>query len=125
MNPKIIKEIGASSLLIGLIQMTLTFGAGFFVALLLGFGINACVYIGIALAFSSTIIITKLFSSASSNFSLFFSNIFLTSISVFASLTILFILTTERGFLNVSSGKPFLFSYNRLFLLQIFPYNLL
>lgn len=63
MNPKIIKEIGVSSLLIGLVQMSLTFGIGFLVSSkLLGFNIVTSAYIGIALAFSSTIIILKLLS---------------------------------------------------------------
>ena len=63
LNPKVIKEIGTSSLLIGLGQMILTFGLGFIVSnLLLGFTVITSVYIGIALAFSSTIIVMKLLS---------------------------------------------------------------
>jgi Kef-type K+ transport system membrane component KefB/Trk K+ transport system NAD-binding subunit len=63
LNPKTIKEIGVSSLLIGLIQIIVTFGVSFLVAFkLLGFGIVASAYIGIALSFSSTILIMKLLS---------------------------------------------------------------
>jgi Kef-type K+ transport system membrane component KefB/voltage-gated potassium channel Kch len=63
LNPKIIKEIGFSSLFVGLIQIILTFGVGFLVSsTLFGFGWVASAYIGIALAFSSTIIIMKLLS---------------------------------------------------------------
>jgi len=63
MNPKVIKEIGTASLLIGLVQIILTFGFGFLVAFkLLGFNVITSSYIGIALAFSSTIIIMKLLS---------------------------------------------------------------
>lgn len=63
LNPKVIKEIGGSSLFVGLAQIILTFGVSFLVAYqLLGFSIVASVYIGIALAFSSTIIIMKLLS---------------------------------------------------------------
>ena len=62
LNPKVIKEIGTSSLLIGLGQMILTFGLGFGVSLLLGFSSVTGIYIGIALAFSSTIITMKLLS---------------------------------------------------------------
>ncbi len=63
MNPKVIKEIGTSSLLIGIIQMAVTFGIGFLVAfVLLHFSLVASIYIGIALAFSSTIIIMKILS---------------------------------------------------------------
>jgi Kef-type K+ transport system membrane component KefB/Trk K+ transport system NAD-binding subunit len=63
LNPKIIKEIGTSSLLIGSAQIILTFILGFLVSLkLFGFDIIASFYVGIALAFSSTIIIMKLLS---------------------------------------------------------------
>jgi len=63
LNPKVIKEIGTSSLLIGFAQMALTFALGFIVASqLLGFDMINAVYIGIALAFSSTIITMKLLS---------------------------------------------------------------
>lgn len=63
LNPKIIKEIGTSSLLIGIGQMALTFGAGFAFSLyVLGFDAIASAYVAIALSFSSTIIIMKLLS---------------------------------------------------------------
>ena len=61
--PKIIKEIGTSSLFVGLGQMILTFILGFLVSSqLFGFGVIASIYIGIALMFSSTIIVMKLLS---------------------------------------------------------------
>jgi len=63
LNPKIIKEIGISSLFLGLIQIIITFGLSFLIAFkLLGFDTIASCYIGLALAFSSTIIIMKLLS---------------------------------------------------------------
>jgi len=63
LNPKVIKEIGMSSLIIGSLQILLTFAASFGVAFyLLGFDIISSAYIGIALSFSSTIIIMKLLS---------------------------------------------------------------
>ncbi len=63
MNPKVIKEVGVSSLVIGLVQVLVTFFVGFLAAFyLLSFGLIASAYIGIALAFSSTIIILKLLS---------------------------------------------------------------
>ena len=55
LNPKIIKEIGLTSLATGIVQMALTFVAGFFVAIFLGFNSLSSIYIGIALMFSSTI----------------------------------------------------------------------
>ncbi len=63
LNPKVIKEIGFQSLIIGLAQIILTFALGFVVSWqLLNFSLVASVYLGIALAFSSTIIIMKLLS---------------------------------------------------------------
>ncbi|MFH1503639.1 MAG: cation:proton antiporter [Candidatus Diapherotrites archaeon] len=63
LNPKIIKEIGTSSLLIGLGQMILTFVAGFLISyVLLGFNFVTSSYIAVALMFSSTIIVMKLLS---------------------------------------------------------------
>ena len=63
LNPKVIKEIGTQSLVIGLAQMILTFGFGFVISnVLLGFDVITSSYVGIALAFSSTIIIMKLLS---------------------------------------------------------------
>lgn len=62
LNPKVIKEVGTSALLIGLGQVILTFGLGFGVSMLLGFSSITGIYVGIALAFSSTIIVMKLLS---------------------------------------------------------------
>lgn len=63
LKPKVIREIGFPSLVIGLVQIILTFGAGFLVSWkLLSFSLIASIYVGIALAFSSTIIIMKLLS---------------------------------------------------------------
>lgn len=63
LNPKVIKEVGLSSLLIGLLQIGGTFGVGFLITkYFLGYGATSSLYIGIALAFSSTIIIMKLLS---------------------------------------------------------------
>ncbi len=63
LNPKIIKEIGTASLFIGLAQMALTFVLGFLVSFyILSFGTFTSIYVGIALMFSSTIIVMKLLS---------------------------------------------------------------
>jgi Kef-type K+ transport system membrane component KefB/Trk K+ transport system NAD-binding subunit len=63
LNPKVIKEIGAVSFVVGLVQVILTFGIGLLAGMyILGWGFIASVYVGIALAFSSTIIIMKLLS---------------------------------------------------------------
>lgn len=63
LNPKVIKEIGGSSLIIGLGQIILTFAATYFLSIsVLGVNAMTAVYFGIALSFSSTIIIMKLLS---------------------------------------------------------------
>lgn len=63
LNPKVIREIGTASLIVGLGQMIITFGIGFLVSYeLLGYGLVPSIYVGIALGFSSTIIIMKLLS---------------------------------------------------------------
>jgi len=63
MNPRVIKEIGTASLIIGVAQMIFTFAVGFVISFfLLGFETITSAYVGIALAFSSTIIIMKLLS---------------------------------------------------------------
>ncbi|MEA3414036.1 MAG: cation:proton antiporter [Nanoarchaeota archaeon] len=63
LNPKVIKEIGISSLVVGLGQIALTFIATFFVAKgFLGYDVLTSIYFGIGVSFSSTIIIMKLLS---------------------------------------------------------------
>lgn len=62
LNPKLIKEVGAVSLVTGLGQVLFTSLIGFFIARGLGFATIPAVYIAIALTFSSTIIIVKLLS---------------------------------------------------------------
>ncbi len=61
-NPKVIKEVGLVSLITGLGQVIITTLLGFGIALLFGFSTISSLYLGIALAFSSTIIIMKLLS---------------------------------------------------------------
>lgn len=63
LNPKVVKEVGISSLFIGIAQMILTFALGFLVSWkLLNMDLISSAYVGIAIAFSSTIIIMKLLS---------------------------------------------------------------
>jgi Kef-type K+ transport system membrane component KefB/Trk K+ transport system NAD-binding subunit len=62
LNPKVIKDVGKIAFITGLGQVIFTTGIGYFIAKMLGFSSVAAAYIGIALAFSSTIIIMKLLS---------------------------------------------------------------
>ncbi|MFH0890760.1 MAG: cation:proton antiporter [Candidatus Liptonbacteria bacterium] len=58
-NYESFRIISRPALIIGIAQVLITFGAGFWIAKLLHFGIVAASYIGIALTFSSTIIAVK------------------------------------------------------------------
>ncbi len=63
MNPRSIKEVGIPSLLIGIGQMIFTFSLGFLLSFkLLGFDLTSSILVGLAVAFSSTIIALKLIS---------------------------------------------------------------
>ena len=62
-NPKVIREVGLPSLLIGLFQIALTFAIGFVIGWqIFRLDILASSYIGAALSFSSTIIVMKFLS---------------------------------------------------------------
>lgn len=72
LNPKVIKDIGVTSLVVGLGQIVFIFGVSFLVAFKgLGFNLITSSYIGIAIAFSSTIIVMKLLSDKSQLDSMF------------------------------------------------------
>lgn len=62
LNPKVIREVGKVSLMAGVGQVLVTTIVGFCIAILLGLSKVAALYVGIALTFSSTIIILKLLS---------------------------------------------------------------
>ncbi|MFW5865617.1 MAG: cation:proton antiporter [Nanoarchaeota archaeon] len=62
LNPKVIKDVGKVSLLTGVGQVLFTTSIGFFIAKLAGFPTVTSLYVGIGLAFSSTIVIMKLLS---------------------------------------------------------------
>ena len=62
LRPDVIREVGKVSLITGLGQVVVTSIFGFLLMQILGFGFIASLYAGIALTFSSTIIILKLLS---------------------------------------------------------------
>ncbi|MBI2023562.1 cation:proton antiporter [Candidatus Giovannonibacteria bacterium] len=62
LNPRILKDYGKVALISGIGQVVITSLTGLGILLLLGFSLVSSVYISIALAFSSTIIILKLIS---------------------------------------------------------------
>ena len=57
-----LRSIGKTAIILGVLQIWFTFIAGFFLSLFLQFPISECLFIGIAIAFSSTVIIVKVFS---------------------------------------------------------------
>ncbi|MEI7791952.1 MAG: cation:proton antiporter [Candidatus Berkelbacteria bacterium] len=62
LSPRVIKEVGKASFITGFGQIILTSLAGFGVSRWLGFSTVSSIYLGLALTFSSTIIIMKLLS---------------------------------------------------------------
>ncbi len=60
LNFKTLKHVGMLSFVAGISQVILTFIVGYLLAIALGFSNSSSVYISIALAFSSTIIVVKL-----------------------------------------------------------------
>ncbi|MBX4198303.1 cation:proton antiporter [Candidatus Parcubacteria bacterium] len=60
LNPMIIREVGKVSLLVGIGEVTLTAAAGFFIVRWFGYDTIPALFVAMALAFSSTIIILKL-----------------------------------------------------------------
>ncbi len=62
LNPKVIKEVGKVAAITGTVQVLFIAIVGGLVGVLLGFGKTESVFFGLALAFSSTIIILKLLS---------------------------------------------------------------
>jgi len=62
LNPRVIKEVGKIAALIAFVKVVTTTSVGFLVSRLFGFGVVPSFFIGIAISFSSTIIILKLLS---------------------------------------------------------------
>jgi Kef-type K+ transport system membrane component KefB/Trk K+ transport system NAD-binding subunit len=60
LNPRVIKEVGKIAALIGIGKVTIATAIGFGVGKLFGYSNLASLYIGLAISFSSTIIILKL-----------------------------------------------------------------
>lgn len=61
-NPRVIKEVGRVSLVTGIGQVVFTAILGYVLLFFLGFSLIECIYLSIAITFSSTIIIMKLLS---------------------------------------------------------------
>lgn len=62
LNPRIVREVGKVAAIAGGVQVALSAGIGYIVALAFGIDKTNALFLGVALAFSSTIIILKLLS---------------------------------------------------------------
>lgn len=62
LSPTEVREFGKSAFLIGLLQVFLTFVFGFVISFSFGYPVLSSLYVGIALAFSSTIVVLKFLS---------------------------------------------------------------
>ncbi len=62
LNPKVFKEYGLVSIIAGFTQVLLTGAVGWVLCFLLGYDWITSLYVGVALAFSSTVIVMKLLS---------------------------------------------------------------
>ena len=60
LNPRMLKQYGMASVMNTFGQVVLTGGAGVAVCMLLGYGWITSLYVGIAISFSSTVIVLKL-----------------------------------------------------------------
>ena len=99
LNISTLKEVGKTSLITGIGQVIFTTAVGYGISILLGFTQIQALYLGIALAFSSTIIIIKLLSDKRELDSLYgrLSIGFLIIQDLLVILVLLFISTNEKG----------------------------
>ena len=99
LNISTMKEVGKTSVIIGLAQVIFTVAFGYFISILLGFSQMNALYLGVALAFSSTIIIIKLLSDKNELDSLYgkISIGFLLIQDLIVLLVLMFISASEQG----------------------------
>src|SRR5437867_2877762 len=57
---RLLKEVGGVSAIAGFAQVIITGGLGYLIAISLGFNVIGAVYIALALAFSSTVVVVKI-----------------------------------------------------------------
>ena len=62
LSPKVVKDVGKAAALTGILQVVFTTAVGWLIVKALGYGSLTALYIAVALAFSSTIIVLKLLS---------------------------------------------------------------
>lgn len=102
LNPRVIKEVGKVSVLTGLGQVAFTTGIGYWIATLIGYDQVTAIFIGVGLAFSSTIIILKLLSDKKEQNKLYgkISIGFLLVQDIIATIALLVVSATGTGTIN-------------------------
>ena len=105
LNPRVIKEVGKVAVLTGVGQVIFTTGVGWLIVFSLGYSPIVALYIAIALAFSSTIIILKLISDKKEQHRLYgkISIGFLLVQDILAALALVAISASSNGGLAASS----------------------
>ena len=105
LNPRVIKEVGKVAVLTGVGQVVFTSGVGWLIALGLGYEPRVALYIAVALAFSSTIIILKLLSDKKEQHRLYgkISIGFLLVQDILAALALVAVSASSNGGLAASS----------------------
>ncbi len=104
LNPKVIKDVGKISLITGLGQVIFTTSIGFVIVKAFGFSNITSLYIAIALAFSSTIIIMKLLSDKRDLESLYGRiSIGFLIVQDFIAIVILLVISTFNNGVNIAS----------------------
>ena len=102
-NIRKLKEVGKVASVVGIIQVVLLFVAGYFVSTWLGFGGTAAVYVGLVIAFSSTMVVLKLLADRRELNSLHGRIIIgILLIQDIAAVIVLSVLTTNFGVMSIS-----------------------
>lgn len=123
LNPKILKEVGGISFIVGILQIIITAIVSFFLSIKLGFDIKTSFYIASALTFSSTILVTKILSDKQDLDSLYGKiSVGILILQDFVVLIVLIFLPYIAKFISPSliSGKSILYILITLFLMLIF-----
>lgn len=123
---KNLKEIGKLSLIIGILQEVLTIISGVILAYLLGFNLIESIYLGLALSFSSTILMVKLISDKG-DLEKFYGKLAVGFLIVQDLITILILLTLPFFSLSEITTSPhkFLIGLCLIFIIPVFSYRFL
>lgn len=123
---KTFREIGRLSLIIGALQEFVTILAGILFALLLGFNYMEAIYLGIALSFSSTILMVKLISDKG-DLEKFYGKLAVGFLLVQDLITILIFLILPFFSFNSISQSPlgFILSLSLILLIPLISYKFL